>query len=209
MIYESPARRFIIVLPMLNTEIKAGSNAFVNGTSDGGACPKYWVAALVQMNTERSVSNKLSSLGIENYIPVQPELRQWSDRKKIVERVVIPMIVFVRVDEETEKKLKTFSFIYKLISYPGQKTVAVIPDSQIDDLKFMLGNTELKVTVSETVLMTGDRVEIIRGPLKGLHGNVFILEGNNKMVGIHIGLLGYAYVKLDIKDVKTVTLINE
>ena len=74
--------------------------SFVNGTSDREAHPKYWIAVLVQMNTEQKSSTKLTKLGITNYVPTQSEIHQWSDRKKKIERIVIPMIVFVKVDKE-------------------------------------------------------------------------------------------------------------
>ena len=67
----------------------------VNGTDDREARSKRWVAALVQVRSEKAVGKKLESLGIENWVPTQMEIHQWSDRKKKIERVVIPMIVFI------------------------------------------------------------------------------------------------------------------
>ena len=60
---------------------------------------KYWVAALVQMNSEKKVSSMLTKLGYLNYVPIQTEIRQWSDRKKKIEKVVIPMVVFIWADK--------------------------------------------------------------------------------------------------------------
>ena len=102
---------------MKNNECgELNGESFVNGTSDREAYPKYWIAVLVQMCTEQKVSTKLNKLGITNYVPTQTEIHQWSDRKKKIERIVIPMVVFVQVDKEIEKSLITYSFIYKFIS---------------------------------------------------------------------------------------------
>ena len=125
---------------MCKTELNPCEDSFVNGTSDREAHPKYWTAVLVQMCTEQKVSTKLNKLGITNYVPTQTEIHQWSDRKKKIERIVIPMVVFVQVDKEIEKSLITYSFIYKFISYPGQTEAAIIPNDQIEKLKFMLNN---------------------------------------------------------------------
>ena len=57
------------------------SVASVNGTDDREAHPKYWVATLVQVRSEKAVSKKLDGLKIENYVPTQKEIHQWSDRK--------------------------------------------------------------------------------------------------------------------------------
>ena len=79
----------------VESEVCKLNNSFVNGTNDGEACPKRWVAALVQMNCEKKVAAKLDKMDIANYVPVQQEEHQWSDRKKKIDRVVMPMVVFV------------------------------------------------------------------------------------------------------------------
>ena len=96
-------------------------DSVVNVTTDREAYPKRWIAVLVQMCTEKKVGEKLNKMKIENYVPTQQEIHQWSDRKKKIDRIVIPMVVFIRTDENTEKQIRNFSFIYKLLSYPGQK----------------------------------------------------------------------------------------
>ena len=102
------------------------------------AAAKYWVAALVKMNAEKKVSAKLTQLGYHNYVPTQTEVRQWSDRKKKIERIIIPMVIFVLVDKEEEINLRKSALVYKFISYPGSREAAVIPNEQIEKLKFML-----------------------------------------------------------------------
>lgn len=166
------------------------------------ALTKYWIAALVKMNAERKVSVKLSKLGYHNYVPTQTVIRQWSDRKKKIEKVVIPMVIFVWVDKEEEKSLRRDSGVYKLISYPGQKEAAVIPNEQIENLKFMLNKADSEVEFSDTAYEVGDEVEIVRGPLMGLYGELCYAEKGKPMLGVYVNLLGYSYVNVDIKDVK-------
>ena len=188
---------------MYKTELNLCVDSIVNGTTDREAHPKYWIAALVQMCTEQKVSTKLNKLGITNYVPTQTEIHQWSDRKKKVERIVIPMVVFVFVDKDIEKQLRTYSFIYKFISYPGQKEAAIIPDEQIEHLKFMLNNADSTVEVSNTIYEIGDEIEIVRGPLKGLHGELCYFEKDKPMIGVYLELLGYACVNINISDIKS------
>ena len=103
----SPVRRCINtrVMGASKDNLNSCEKSLVNGTSDREAHPKYWTAVLVQMRTEQKVSTKLNKLGITNYVPTQTEIHQWSDRKKKIERIVIPMVVFVYVDKEIEKSL--------------------------------------------------------------------------------------------------------
>ena len=172
-------------------------------TTDREAHPKRWIAALVQMCTEKKVGERLTKLGVENYVPTQTEIRQWSDRKKKVERVVIPMVVFVHTDEKTERSLRMHSFIRKILTYPGQTAAAVIPDDQIDRLKFMLRQSDSPVEMMEQHLKVGDKVHIVRGALQGLEGELY-KNVDKSMVAIHIEALGYACVSVSVEDIEKI-----
>ena len=85
----------------------------VDVTDDREARPKFWVALYTRPRSEKKVRAYLDSIGIENYLPVQMQLRQWSDRKKMVEVVVIPMVIFVSVDKNDPAKLPTSPLIIR------------------------------------------------------------------------------------------------
>ena len=173
------------------------SDSFVNGTNDREAYPKRWVAALVQMNCEKKVAAKLDKMGIANYVPAQQEEHQWSDRKKKIDRVVTPMVVFVRLSQDEEDDFRRLSFILKFITYPGSKELTTpIPDEQIERLKFLLHNADAKVSIIEN-LKVGDKVRLVRGPMKGLDGELGHIEENKPIVAIRIDGLGYACVSVD------------
>ena len=176
------------------------SDPVVSVTTDREAHPVRWIAALVQMCTEKKVGNRLTKLGIENYVPTQTEIHQWSDRKKKIERVVIPMVVFVRADEATERILRMQSFIRKILTYPGQTAAAVIPDDQIERLKFMLKQSDSPVELMPENLRVGDRVRIVRGALQGLEGELCKSMPEKSMVAIRIDGLGYACVSVSVGD---------
>ena len=187
-----------------NTNLSTHTSSPVDVTGDRVAHPKYWIAALVQMCTERKVGEKLSKLNIENWVPTQSEIHQWSDRKKRVLRVVIPMIVFARVDNVEEAQLKSLSFINKILSYPGQKNPAIIPDEQIERLKFMLNNAESNVELDNNQLQIGEQVRIVRGSLKGLEGELHVIDSDKMMVALRIECLGCACVKVSSADIERI-----
>ena len=173
-------------------------------TTDREAHSKRWIAALVQSCLEKKVGERLDKLGVENYIPPQTVIRQWSDRKKKIERVVIPMIVFIRTDEMTERRLRMQTYIRKILSYPGQWKAAVIPDAQIDRLKFMLRHAESSVELLEQTLQVGEAIRVARGPLKGLEGEIYQVQPDKPMVAIRIDCLGYACVSIDKSDLEII-----
>ena len=70
-------------------------------TADG----RHWLAAYVKMHHERKTRDMLNAMGIENFLPVQEEVRRWSDRLKKMERILIPMMIFVNIWELFSHKI--------------------------------------------------------------------------------------------------------
>lgn len=174
--------------------------SFVNGTNDREAYPKRWIAVIVQANCEKKTATRLGKAGYETYIPTQQEIHQWSDRKKKVTRLIIPMVVFVRATVIEEEWLREQSFIHKLLALPGSdedrtRFATPIPDNQIERLKFLLENAESEVTIVSN-LNIGDAVHVTSGPLKGLEGVVSEVDEKSSIVGVQIDGLGYACVKI-------------
>ena len=66
----------------------------------------------------------------------------------------------------------------------------------------MLHNADSAVEFSESVYEIGDEIEIVRGPLKGLYGELCYAEKGKPMIGVYVELLGYSYVNVDMKDIK-------
>lgn len=173
---------------------------FANGTNDREAHPKRWIAVLVQMNCEKKTATQLIKAGYETYIPTQQEIHQWSDRKKKVNRLIMPMVVFVRATVNEEEWLRSQSYIFKLLALPGsdedkRKFATPIPDYQIDRLKFMLEKAETEVTIVSD-FNVGDPISIIDGPLKGLEGVVSETDDKHSICGVLIDGLGYACVQI-------------
>ena len=175
-------------------------DSLVNGTNDREAYPKRWIAVLVQVNCEKRTATRLSKEGYETYIPTQQEVHQWSDRKKKVDRLIMPMVVFVRASLREEEWLRNQSFIHRLLALPGsdedkKRFATPIPDNQIERLKFLLENADSEVTIVSN-FKVGDSVRVISGPLNGLEGVVSEIDEKSSVVGVRIDGLGYACVKI-------------
>ena len=188
---------------MENAHIKTEQNdgiSLVNGTNDREAYPKRWIAVLTQVNCEKKNATRLNKIGYETYIPTQQEVHQWSDRKKKIDKLIMPMVVFVRANVKEESWLRNQSYIHKLIALPGTKEsnsgfATPIPDFQIDRLKFLLENAESEVIIVDN-FKVGDSVRVISGSLKGLEGVVCKADEKSTVVGVLIDGLGYACVKI-------------
>ena len=187
----------------VESDVRKERSSFVNGTNDREAYPKRWVAALVHTNCEKKVATKLEKLGIENYVAIQTEEHQWSDRKKKIDRIVIPMVVFVRLAKDEEDEFRRLPFIIKFITYPGAKELATpIPDEQIEQIQFLLKHSESPVTFSAHIEI-GDAIRIVKGPLKGFTG--YCCGASNSEVAIHLGMLGYATTYVPIVNIEIIS----
>ena len=143
------------------------------------AAEDKWYAVYTNPRAEKQVYERLVENKIEAYLPLKKTIRQWSDRKKIVEMPLLPSYIFVKTS------LKSFPLVYKtygvvkFISFEG-KPVA-IPQKQIDILRLLIdSDTEIEVT-SEN-FAKGDNVEVISGALTGLTGELIQTGSNSRFI---------------------------
>ena len=176
----------------------------VNGTDDREARSGGWYVARVQMNCERKSAQRIKALGIDTYVPVQEVIRQWSDRKKKVEKILIPLMVFFKGDEAEANQVQRLTFVYDLLKAPGERKAAVIPDSQIQKLMFMVGNSDEDVTIEQDPILEGDRVRVVRGSLQGLEGYAVTSQDGNTKISIVIEKLFCASVRIDSADLQKI-----
>lgn len=170
---------------------------------------RKWYIAIVRNNTEKSSSLKLRDLGYEVFLPVQEETYFWKDgRKRRRNRVLLPGMVFVYVTEKQRKKIVTLPYINRFmvnragcINSYNRHPIAIIPNEQIEHLKYMLGDKNAMVNIEPLNLETGDRVRVIRGNLKGLEGNIYQKTNGNSYVVIRLENLCCASVRVSLKDV--------
>lgn len=156
---------------------------------------KTWLAAYVRMHHERKVRDRLEAMGIECFLPVQEEIRQWSDRRKKVERVLIPMLIFVRVSPQERSLPLTLPSVSRYLVLHGSSEPAVIPDAQMDYFRFMVGNAPSPVKFDSGCLRCGQPVRILKGPLAGLEGRL-LTDGGSSRLAVSLEALGYAHVEI-------------
>ena len=165
---------------------------------------EHWYALYVRMHHEKKTAEILQQLGCQCFLPVQEVVRQWSDRKKKVKVIVIPMIVFVRCTEKRRVELLNIlpSVVGTLMDRCTKKP-AIIRDEEMNTFMFMLDSCEGAVNFSESDLVKGEIVEVVKGPLKGLKGELIEVEKKSQ-VQVRIDCLGVASVEVPIECLKKV-----
>ena len=134
---------------------------------------KKWHALYVNSRAEKKVMEVLWLKGIEAYVPLIKTMKQWSDRKKMVELPLMNGYVFVNITPtENELALQTpgvVSFV-KI-----EKKIAVVRDLEIKRLKQLVDlGYQMEATAVKRNYIEGDKVKISSGVLKNLEG--FIIK---------------------------------
>jgi transcription antitermination factor NusG len=161
-----------------------------------------WYAITTRSRHEKTAAAMLDALGVINFFPVSSELRQWSDRKRMVDFPLFPGYLFVRVNpgrESTLPILKTPG----IVGFVGnQYGPSPIPDFEIDAVRRVLA--EGTPCAPHPFLQEGDRVRVIRGALTGLKGTL-VRAGSRTELVISIEMISRSVaVRVSREDVEPV-----
>ena len=145
---------------------------------------KKWFVVYTKPQQELKVAMELSVMGITNYCPTITLVKQYSDRKKKVNRPLLSSYVMVQLEEKERQKVFACTGIVRYLFFLGKP--AVIPANQINLMQNHLNgvNNDFKVTT----LSVGDSHTITEGPFSGVTGKV--VETNNTKVKLELTSLG-------------------
>ena len=139
----------------------------------------HWYAVYTHSRAEKRVNDRLIEAGIETFLPMQKTLRQWSDRKKLVEKPLISSYIFVKVVPKHFLAVRKTEGVVKLITLDSKPVV--IPEDQMKNLR-ILCSSDADVMVSDKVYLKGDMVEVIYGSLTGLRGELIRVGRKHKVI---------------------------
>lgn len=156
---------------------------------------RHWHAVFTASRAEKKVRERFEEEGVECFLPVQTVVRQWTHRKA---RVVVPVIagmIFVRVEKREQITVLETRGVVSFLRLRGEKEPAVIPDKQMADFRFLLDFSEEAVEMVNEEIAVGDMIQVVKGPLKGLVGELVKFRGTTK-VAVRIDMLGCALVDI-------------
>lgn len=198
----------------MNEDMETVSLAPVTDVVDGavGMPERFWFVAIVNHNSEKQASERLSKMGVINYLPTQSEIRVWRNgRKSKVDRVVIPATIFVYCTEQMRRVVVGLPFISRFMTNhagsrkgSSNKPLAIIANDEIERLKFMLGQSDVPVKVVAGQFKHGDRVRVIRGSLAGLEGVVMDLRESKSELIVALSIIGCAKLTIDTLDLERI-----
>ncbi len=129
-----------------------------------------WHAIYTKPRWEKRVLQQLEEKGIEAYLPLYKTLKQWSDRKKLVEEPLFRGYLFVKVSPKTYYEAINVTGAVRYVSFEGK--AVVVPPTHITAVKLYLNQHTEQHQQEEETPIPGSSVEIIAGPLKGIKGTL-------------------------------------
>ncbi|GGB25615.1 MULTISPECIES: UpxY family transcription antiterminator [Mucilaginibacter] len=149
-----------------------------------------WYPVYTNPRAEKKAYDALVSKGINVYLPLHRQLKQWSDRRKWVEEPLLKSYLFVNIAEQEQAEVLMTKGIARFLYFSGKP--AVMPDKQIHELKLLMASPyELEVT--EEDLQPGEKIIIRAGALKGMTGEV-VSRRSQKQLILRLESIGYSII---------------
>jgi transcription antitermination factor NusG len=138
-----------------------------------------WYAVYTRSRFEKRLMDLLIAKGIEAYVPLRKVMKQWSDRRKMVEEPMIRSYCFVKVTPLHYQDVLNTPGAVRYIWFSGKP--ASIPEWQIDTLKAITGSGVEVECVPDT-FQPGAKVKVNGGPLLGFTGELVTIANKKKVI---------------------------
>ncbi len=133
--------------------------------------------ARTRYGQELKVRDRLLREGVEHFIPT---VAADGPRK---EKAVVSNLVFLKTTKSEALDLaNTGAIPVKYIIDCATRTLLVVPDKQMEDFRRVLDLSLEEGGMMDRPLALGDRVKVVKGPLKGVEGRVIEFQGRYYVV---------------------------
>jgi len=163
-----------------------------------------WFAIYTKSKSEKKVYEQLIKNGFESYLPLKRELKEWSDRNKIIETPLFTSYVFVKVTTKDYYKIPPLIVGFLRFAQIGKNKIA-IREKEIETIKLVLQLKAIEIESNNEKLESSEKIEIVKGLLKGKQGFLVEIRGK-KRVAIRIETLEInLLVEIDRRYIKKIT----
>lgn len=162
---------------------------------------RHWHALYVRSRAEKKVLAQLEDLGIQAYLPLISQVKQWSDRRKKVEEPLFKSYVFVYSNAKEYITILNVFGVLKFVTFEHE--AVIVPENQILAIKKFVQDydrgEEYKL-LNDQDLKEGQMVRIITGPMKNLTGRLQTIENKRHLI-VYIDVVGQ-YIPVHISRSK-------
>ena len=162
----------------------------MTGTALHNCQSTSWYVARTRSGQELKVRDRLIREGVEYFIPTV-----FSDGVRR-EKAVVNSLVFLRTTKRQALDLANHGGLQvKYVVDCATRTILVVPDKQMEDFRRVLDLSPEQGGLMDRPLSLGDRVRVVKGPLKGVEGSVLELQGRYYVV---VNLMGSLFARARI-----------
>jgi transcription antitermination factor NusG len=162
----------VSVTQAANIGLLAGNPELYDGLS--------WYAVRTRPRFEKKVVGELAQKGVETFLPLNSTMRQWSDRRSLVQLPIFPGYVFVRIAASVANRVSVLR-TNGVLNFVGPRNLGIpIADEEIDSVRSVV---DQKVAFEPyPYLRAGEMVCIRGGPLDGVSGILEAVNGDKSLV---------------------------
>ena len=171
-----------------------------------------WYIAECKPTKERTLRTQLERANYEVYVASQTETKVYASRnRRDVEKIVIPGKIFIRTTEAALWDiLLAHSSIHRFMinrlasdKEKGKRVYAFVPDDEMQQLRYVLNNAAKPVMTTTQTLSLGQQIEVMRGPLIGLKGELATIENATYVVlKMEMGVRHYIFTEISVHDIR-------
>lgn len=162
---------------------------------------KTWYVVYTRSRWEKKVAVLFTRKGIENFCPLNRVLRQWADRRKMVEEPLFRSYVFVHIEEADHLAVQRTEGVVDFVYWLGKP--AVVKSEEIAAIRQYLNNS-YALSLEKMEVNVNDTVRITSGALVQQEGSV--LEVQNSTIKILLPSLGYAIIAVKTGQIEKITV---
>ena len=130
-----------------------------------------WFVAHTKFRGELKAQESFNALGVNSYVPVYEEKREWSDRIKKITTPAISGYIFFQTEKINYALVNLNPYLKNVLRRFGK--AVEIKSSEIDAMKNCLKNYTDSISFN-----AGDSVKIMSGCLKNKEGIIETIDGS-------------------------------
>ncbi len=158
-----------------------------------------WHVVHVSSRTEKKVSERLEKKGLSIYLPMQKQLRQWSDRKKWVDVILVSGYVFVKTNEQQQIQVLETPGVSRFLKHANKPVI--ISETEMTNFQNFIEKAEDRpVEFISGQFPVGTPITIQYGHFKGLSGEIVQCKGRRKFT-VKLADFGYALIDVSPQDI--------
>ena len=128
---------------------------------------------------------RLLDMNHEAFVPFAKQVKQWSDRKKVIESPLFTGYVFVKLTEHEFDKPLYVPGVLNYLRFSNQ--YAIVKDEEIESLKFFI-EKGYNLELDSTELIAGQKVKVMLSQFKDMLASVNEVHDKNYVTVVFEGI---------------------